>query len=60
MTDNFKYETEGIHNLQMPPPSVGEYQILGHLSFHFPKKPNWFHRMMTRLLLGWVWIDHDV
>jgi hypothetical protein len=21
------------------------------------KKPNWFHRKMTQLILGWIWHD---
>ena len=25
--------------------------------FSFERKPNWFHRTMTRVCLGWEWID---
>lgn len=27
------------------------------LQIYFTKKPNWFHRMMTKILLGWEWFD---
>lgn len=37
---------------------VGNYVINDVLHFSFQKKPNWFHRKMTRLLLGWKWVDH--
>lgn len=38
---------------------VGGYRIgdrNGHF-FSFERKPNWFHRTMTRVFLGWEWID---
>lgn len=38
---------------------VGEYRINDNLSFAFQKKPNCFHRTMTKILLGWVWIDYE-
>lgn len=41
----------------VPPPPVGSYEIGKQVFFHFPEKPNWFHRKMTRLLLGWKWVD---
>ncbi len=40
-----------------PPLTVGKYIMNEHLHFHFEKKPNWFHRKMTYLLLGWKWED---
>ena len=38
---------------------VGKWEIgKGNRIFFFTlKKPNWFHRKMTQLILGWVWID---
>jgi hypothetical protein len=41
------------------PKYVGMYEI-GKDSgtwFSLFKKPNWFHRTMVRLILGWVWKD---
>jgi hypothetical protein len=40
-----------------PPKNAGWYIINEHLHFIFEKKPNWFHRKMTYLLLGWEWVD---
>jgi hypothetical protein len=39
------------------PKTIGKYTINRELHFHFAHKPNWFHRTMTRLLLGWEWKD---
>ena len=25
----------------------------------FTQKPNWFHRMMNKLLIGWEWFDES-
>lgn len=38
-----------------PPPTVGFYVINNSFQIAFVTKPNWFHRFMTRVLLGWVW-----
>lgn len=27
------------------------------VQFNFTKKPNWFHRKMMNLCLGWEWVD---
>ena len=40
----------------------GYYKICGesdenNILFAFYKKPIWLHRMCSRILLGWVWID---
>ena len=43
-----------------PPPPVGSYEIGKKVFVLFTKKPNWFHRKMTRILLGWKWVDGDV
>lgn len=50
-----KQETFKINDL---PSQVGEYSICNWLVFTFPKKPNWFHRTMTRIFFGWVWKDY--
>jgi hypothetical protein len=39
------------------PTIVGRYVISEGLHFTFTRKPNWFHRIMVRLLLGWEWQD---
>ena len=41
-----------------PPKDAGVYIINENLHFNFYKKPNLFHRWMTRLLLGWTWKDN--
>jgi hypothetical protein len=42
-----------------PPKYVGAYRIGGPtgLAISLSKKPNWFHRHMMRLCLGWEWVD---
>lgn len=53
-----KVDDPSMHyTLFVPPPAVGSYKIGEFLAFNFPVKPNWFHRMMTRILLGWKWVD---
>lgn len=43
------------------PPVVGRYEIVkgGQMYYNFTAKPNLFHRIMTRLILGWIWSDHE-
>ncbi len=38
---------------------AGGYRIGGPtgLQVNLKKKPNWFHRTMMRLCLGWEWVD---
>jgi hypothetical protein len=38
---------------------AGYYCLGGKLGYciGFEKKPNWFHRIMMNLCLGWKWID---
>jgi hypothetical protein len=31
----------------------------GQTRFAVYKKPNTFHRLMTKILLGWDWLDND-
>lgn len=40
----------------IPPRIVGYWKIVD-LQVSASRKPNWFHRMMTRVLLGWEWRD---
>jgi hypothetical protein len=43
------------------PNYVGGYKIgngVSTLQFNFLTKPNWFHRKMMKLCLGWKWVDN--
>ena len=40
------------------PKPIGNYTMNRELHFNFAHKPNWFHRKMTYLLLGWEWKDY--
>jgi hypothetical protein len=44
------------------PTYVGGYRLGGvyGVTFNFTFKPNWFHRTMMRLCLGWEWIDNTI
>jgi hypothetical protein len=41
---------------------VGGYRIgkleSGYIQFNLTHKPNWFHRQMMKLCLGWYWFDN--
>ena len=39
--------------------SVGYWEIAGPsgLLVYPDKKPNWFHRQISKIALGWVWVD---
>jgi len=41
------------------PNYVGGYQIGGlfGIQINFTKKPIWLHRVMCKLVLGFVWVD---
>jgi hypothetical protein len=57
MTDH----PESLYQLVSPPTPKG-YWILqqssyGRVQFAVHKKPNKLHRFMTKLLLGWDWVD---
>jgi hypothetical protein len=41
------------------PKPVGAWQIGGSVYYQMTKKPIWLHRVMARVLLGWVWIDGE-
>lgn len=36
---------------------VGYWRVNDYFYISVFKRPNRFHRMMTKLLLGWVWVD---
>lgn len=37
--------------------TVGCWRINGNFHVYVTEKPNWFHRKMTKFLLGWIWVD---
>ena len=37
--------------------TVGCWRISGDFHVYVSERPNWFHRRMTKLLLGWTWQD---
>ena len=39
------------------PKTAGCWRISGDFHVHVSKRPNWFHSKMTKLLLGWEWVD---
>lgn len=41
------------------PKPVGAWQIGGSVYYQMTKKPIWLHRVMSRVLLGWEWIDGE-
>jgi hypothetical protein len=43
------------------PEYAGYYRIgpaTGYMACNFETKPNWLHRMFSKLLLGWEWVDN--
>ncbi len=44
------------------PTYVGGYRLGREygVTFNFTYKPNWFHRTMMKLCLGWEWIDDKI
>lgn len=44
------------------PKIVGHYVLGGEygLKIGFTYKPNWLHRTMMKLCLGWEWIDDKI
>lgn len=53
------YEISGPLRIQatLPPEPVGYWLVGNHVSYPVTKRPRWFHRKMTTLLLGWEWIE---
>lgn len=41
------------------PSYIGGYRLGGEqgLQINLTTKPNWFHRKMMKLCLGWEWVD---
>lgn len=44
------------HRLEMPK-YVGQWSITPSFKISSEKRPNWLHRAMAKLLLGWTWND---
>ena len=51
------YDTNTLTLSLQLPKTVGCWRISGDFHVHVSKHPNWFHRKMTKLLLGWEWVD---
>ena len=56
LKDNHPDE-HGIFFHEFPKPA-GQWNLHG-FAFQVMKKPNWFHRKMHKLLLGWDWQDTE-
>ena len=50
------YSTDTVDKIAVRQP-VGKWAVNGSLWFTVYNKPNWLHRLITRLLLGWKWED---
>lgn len=61
MNDDTVYVAQGNFAYLHSRKYVGGYRIGGPtgLQINSEKKPIWLHRMMARVLLGWVWIDGE-
>lgn len=46
---------EGDYVISDYPKPVGYMEILPQVEVHLSEKPNRFHLLMMRLLLGWQW-----
>lgn len=44
-----------LHDLT--PKARGYWVISGNFNIHVVKRPNWLHRRMAEVLLGWTWKD---
>ena len=53
------YVNNQTHSFAVLPKYSGYYRIGGNygLTISIVKKPNWFHRKMMALCLGWEWTD---
>ena len=56
-TDNWKHVP--LFKPSSLPKYVGKWELGKGTGLYFSmlKRPNWFNRIMTNLLLGWIWID---
>jgi hypothetical protein len=48
-----------IYQSYTPPKKEGCWVISGDLHIYVAKKPNWFHKKITKFLFGWDWKDGD-
>jgi hypothetical protein len=51
-----EFKTEKLCRVEYPK-ILGYYVINKELKVAFTRKPSRFYRMMTKILLGWVWRD---
>ena len=50
--------TTNTFQIQPSPIHVGHWNVSGeNFKIHRDTKPNWFHRMMNKLLINWEWKD---
>jgi hypothetical protein len=50
--------TKAPVSMQTKPDYAGHWEVCGkHFQIHRETKPNWFHRVMNRLLINWEWKD---
>lgn len=61
--DSMKFSTDAIsvddgfmQSVQLPK-YKGYWKLSEAVHFHMTKRPNWFNRIMTKLLIGWDWVD---
>jgi hypothetical protein len=56
--DDVVQNNASLHVVTVPN-HVGYYCLGGNIGFciAFAKKPNWFHRTMMKVCLGWEWKD---
>ena len=50
-----------VHTIFTPPKVAGGYRLgkneISYVQISLTNKPNWFHRQMMKLCLGWYWYD---
>jgi len=62
-SDQFTFSSKHLHlGFYKPPACVGYWVFPGskkgyETKFSMTGKPNWFHRLMMKWLMGWVWED---
>ena len=52
----YTYKTEDVEQIKVRQ-SAGCWVISSSFYVNVKTKPNWLHRLITRLLLGWKWED---
>ncbi len=55
------YSSEDTDKIEIRPnvEKVGKWVITKSFHIYVVAKPNWLHRKMARLLLGWIWEDME-